>query len=52
MDYRLLKRIVNRQAHWNNAEIGCHVDFIRTPNTYLPDVHTMLSFFCLPNPGQ
>ncbi|PIR89063.1 MAG: hypothetical protein COU07_03160 [Candidatus Harrisonbacteria bacterium CG10_big_fil_rev_8_21_14_0_10_40_38] len=41
----LLQRIMTRQAHWNNAELGCHVDFIRQPNKYLPDMHALISFF-------
>ena len=44
MDARLLRRIVEREAHWNNAEGGCHIDFERAPNVYDPDLHTMLSF--------
>jgi UDP-MurNAc hydroxylase len=45
LDRRLLKRILQRTSHWNNAEIGCHIDFHREPNVYQPDVHTMMSFF-------
>lgn len=48
MDLRLLKRILLTKSHWNNAEIGCHIDFIRSPNIYIPDMHTLLSFFHLP----
>jgi UDP-MurNAc hydroxylase len=48
MDPRLLKRILERRAHWNNAEGGCHVDYIRRPDIYHPDMHTLLSFFQLP----
>lgn len=45
LDNRLLKRIVNRKAFWNNAESGGHIDFIRTPNLYEFDAHTALQFF-------
>jgi len=45
LDNRLLKRIVNRKAFWNNAESGGHIDFIRTPNFYEFDAHTALQFF-------
>jgi len=45
MDPRLLRRILKRESHWNNAEIGCHIDFIREPNVYKPDIHTMFCFF-------
>ncbi len=47
LDERLLARILKRDAHWNNAEIGCHISFIRTPNEYEPDLHTMLQFLHL-----
>jgi len=50
LDLRLLKRILLRQAHWNNAEIGCLIDFVRRPDIYRPDVHTLLSFFHVPSP--
>ena len=47
MDNRLLRRILDRKSHWNNAEIGCHIEFNRTPNYYSPDIHLMLQFFHL-----
>lgn len=47
MDLRLLRRILDRSSHWNNAEIGCHIEFHRTPNYYSPDIHTALQFFHL-----
>ena len=47
LDLRLLKRILNKNSHWNNAEIGCHIDFVRSPNYYSPDMHTMLQFLHL-----
>tara|TARA_B100002019_G_scaffold131625_1_gene113095 strand:- start:12711 stop:13997 length:1287 start_codon:yes stop_codon:yes gene_type:complete len=47
LDERLLLRIIKRNAHWNNAEIGAHIDFVRRPNTYEPDLHTGLQFFHL-----
>lgn len=48
MDPRLLKNILQRKAHWNNVEIGCHIDFYRDPDEYFPDLHVMLSFLHLP----
>jgi UDP-MurNAc hydroxylase len=45
MDERLLQRIVAGRAHWNNVEGGCHIDFIREPDVYVRDFHTMMSFF-------
>lgn len=44
LDPALLYQILIRKSHWNNAEIGCHIEFERTPNEYQPDVHTLLSF--------
>lgn len=45
LDERLLAMILDRKAHWNNAEIGFHINFHRTPDHYDPDLHMMLSFF-------
>jgi UDP-MurNAc hydroxylase len=47
MDLRLLRRILDRKSHWNNAEIGAHIDFVRKPNEYEPDLHTALQFLHL-----
>ena len=47
LDYRLLRRILDKESNWNNAEIGCHIEFNRTPNYFSPDLHTMMSFFHL-----
>ena len=47
IDERLLRNIIDRKSHWNNAEIGAHIDFMRTPNIYEPDLHTGLQFFHL-----
>ena len=47
LDLRLLNRILHKKAHWNNAEIGTHINFKRTPNIMDPDVHICMSFFHL-----
>ena len=47
LDLRLLRRILDRTSHWNNAEIGCHIEFKRDPNNYEPDLHTALQFLHL-----
>jgi UDP-MurNAc hydroxylase len=47
LDLRLLRRILDRSSHWNNAEIGCHIEFNRVPNIYQPDLHTALQFLHL-----
>jgi UDP-MurNAc hydroxylase len=47
LDERLLRNILDRKSHWNNAEIGAHIRLNRSPNTYEPDLHTGLQFFHL-----
>ena len=47
MDLRLLRNILDRKSHWNNAEIGAHISFYRQPNKMEPDLHSSLSFFHL-----
>ena len=39
--------ILDKKSHWNNAEIGAHINFFREPNIMEPDLHTSLSFFHL-----
>ncbi len=41
----LLERILKRELHWNNVELACDIMFDRIPNHYMPDVHTLMSFF-------
>jgi len=45
-----LRRMLNRDLHFNNLEVSGDVMFDRVPNTYNPDVHTLMSFFHLPRP--
>jgi len=45
LDERLLRNILDRKSHWNNAEIGAHISLNRSPNKYEPDLHTGLQFF-------
>ena len=45
MHPNLLHAILEMRAHWNNAEIGCHITFWRRPDNYCPDLHTLMSFF-------
>ena len=47
LDTRMLRRILDRNAYWNNAEIGCHIEIERKPNHYSPDMHLMLQFLHL-----
>jgi UDP-MurNAc hydroxylase len=45
LDERLLRNILDKKSHWNNAEIGAHISMNRSPNRYEPDLHTALQFF-------
>jgi len=47
LDIRLLRNILDKRSHWNNAEIGTHISFYRSPNNYDPDLHIGLQFFHL-----
>lgn len=44
LDYSLLTMILDRKAHWNNAEIGSHLRFYRQPDHYERAVFFFLSF--------
>lgn len=44
VDYSLLIMILERKAHWNNAEIGSHLAFYRNPEKYEVGVFRFLSF--------
>lgn len=44
LDQRLLMRILKKEAQWNSAEIGCHINILREPNNYEIDAHTMMQF--------
>jgi UDP-MurNAc hydroxylase len=47
VDPRLLKRILSgpRFAHWNNATIGSHIEFDRSPNVYERGVSDVMNYF-------
>ena len=48
-DIRLLKRLLMgpRYAHWNNAEIGSHLQFFRKPNIFERNIYgSMVYFHC------
>jgi UDP-MurNAc hydroxylase len=46
LDIRLLYRILQgpKKAHWNNAEIGCHILWKRVPNIYDRSLMYCLNF--------
>ena len=43
----LLREVLDRKIHWNNLEISCLIRFNRV-GPYMPDVHTLMSYFHLP----
>ena len=45
LDLRLLKRILHKKAHWNNAEIGSHIKYFRSPDIYERGLFYCLNFF-------
>lgn len=45
LDRRALYSVLTKKRHWNNLEVGCHIDMRRVPNVYDPDLSTMMSFF-------
>ena len=47
LDFKLLKRILMgpRYAHWNNAEIGSHIEFTRKPEIYERKLYYSMNFF-------
>jgi UDP-MurNAc hydroxylase len=44
VDYPLMVRILDRKAHWNNAEIGSHLRYFRKPNEFVRTIHFLLSY--------
>ena len=47
LDYSLLLMILTRHAHWNNAEIGSHLLFYRSPDMFERSLSSALSFLHL-----
>ena len=47
LDKKLLKQILKgpKFAHWNNAEIGSHLKFIRSPEKFERPLYHCLSYF-------
>ena len=47
VDSKLLNRLLKgpKFAHWNNAEIGCHILFNRNPDVYDRGVHFCMNYF-------
>lgn len=45
--YGYLIAILSRHCHWNNAYHGCHAEWVRRPDEYVPELQMLLSFFHL-----
>tara|TARA_B100002052_G_scaffold56578_1_gene49790 strand:+ start:10321 stop:11655 length:1335 start_codon:yes stop_codon:yes gene_type:complete len=47
LDYKLLFRILRgpKYAHWNNAEIGSHIQFTRKPEEYERALYFSMNYF-------
>ena len=47
VDHNLLHRLLRgpRFAHWNNAEIGSHLRYVRKPNQYERGLYHCMCFF-------
>ena len=47
LNFKLLYRILRgpKHAHWNNAEIGSHIEFFRKPEVYERKLYYSMNFF-------
>ncbi len=45
MDTRALAGVLDKRYHWNNLEVGCHIEIERKPNVYDPDLVNAMCFF-------
>ena len=47
IDYKLLYRIIKgpRYSHWNNAEVGSHIMFSRSPEIYERGLYFSMNYF-------
>ena len=47
LDKKLLKQILKgpKFAHWNNAEVGSHINFFRKPNVYDRKLYFSMNYF-------
>ncbi|WP_100401669.1 MBL fold metallo-hydrolase [Bacillus sp. FJAT-42315] len=44
IDYTLLVMILERRAHWNNAEFGSFIKYYRQPNVFNRSMHHVISY--------
>ena len=47
MPYAYLIAVLTKHCHWNNAYHGCHIDWIRQPDIFRPEMQTLMSWFHL-----
>lgn len=45
MDPKALAGLLTGRYHWNNLEVGCHIEIDRQPNIYDPDLVNAMCFF-------
>ncbi|MNI34376.1 hypothetical protein D3C73_883650 [compost metagenome] len=45
IDYSLLMMILERKAHWNNADNSSHLRYYRSPDIYEMPIYLLLSYF-------
>ena len=47
LDFRLLYRILRgpKYAHWDNATVGSHIEFNRTPDVYEKKIYWCMNYF-------
>lgn len=45
MSHGMLQKVVHKKYHWNDAELGMHIEFTRRPNVFSNDFHNLMSFF-------
>jgi UDP-MurNAc hydroxylase len=43
--YGIFLALLTRHMNWNNAGIGCHIEFYRAPEYYQPEVFALLPYF-------
>lgn len=44
LDYSLFKMILEKKAHWNNAEFGSFITYLRKPNIFNRSIHHIISY--------
>ena len=47
LDFKLLYRILHgpKYAHWSNADVGSHINYIKKPNIFERGIYRCMYFF-------